>query len=56
MKTNAQRQAAYRARYNKRGEALKAILAKLEGRTTALSNEVRLIAQTGLETVEGGMS
>ena len=48
MNTNAQRQAAYRSRYTKRTQALKAILDKLDGNTKALAIELRNIATEGL--------
>ena len=55
--TTTQRQAAYRSRYSKRGEALKAIAARLVGNDKPLAAEVRRMALEGLgETVEGGMS
>lgn len=49
MTPNAQRQAAYRARYAKRAEALNAIITDLDGRTGGRAERLRQIATEGLK-------
>ncbi len=49
MTPSAQRQAAYRARYNKRSGALRDIVDLLEGNDKPMATKVRKMAQEGLE-------